>query len=270
MQSKELLTSVEAIALFEKAGLSEATFYRKVRDEKVIDKILPKGRTRGARYPKEQVEKVIQIEGNLPPEKKEEPAAETDWIQTNDLPYILAYDLEMYGIENTVDISITHAWWKKNPYMCRVLFDKKDRRNIWGGITIIPMQEEKIFQLLRGEIEERDITPDDILTYEPGKEYYGYIASATVKPERRNHFRKLLRNMLAYWCEQYPNIRFKKLYAYASSSEGWDLVSHLFFAPRYDIGENAFELDPYRRNPSKIITEFQDCIRNKDNSKLKR
>lgn len=264
MASDNLLEYPEAVKLFMDAGLSETTFRRKVK-ENAIKKNLPEGRVRGALYSARDVYKVI---GDLKKGKNqeytsEEAGGETDWIQEKDLPYILAYDIEMYGIENTVDTSITYAWWKKNPYMCRILYDKNDRRNIWGAITIMPMEEETIFRILRGEIGEKEITPDDILTYEPGRQYIGYIPSATVKPEHRPQFRKLMNSIFEFWYEQYPQIQIVKLYAFASSDNGWDLIKHLFFAPRYDLGENTFELNPYGRTPSKILQAFQKRIQQK-------
>ena len=188
----------------------------------------------------------------------------TDWVQYDDLPYLQALDYRMYGPENTVPIDITYAWWKKNPYMCRILFNEHDRKDIWGAITVMPMKEETIIKLIRDEMSERKITPNDILTYEDDGKYYGYISSAMVLPEHRRHFRKLIQSVFAFWCEQHPRVQFIKLYAFALSEEGLDLIRHLFFAPRYDLGENAFELDLYRRNPSKLIKSFQECIRRKD------
>ncbi len=70
----------------------------------------------------------------------------------------------------------------------------------------------------------------------------------------------MIESVFEYWCWMYPDIRFKKLYAFAASDGGLDLMRHLFFSPRYDLGDNAFELDPYRRNPSKIIKQFQNCL----------
>jgi hypothetical protein len=147
--------------------------------------------------------------------------------------------------------------------MARLLFDANDRRNIWGGITIMPMKEETIFRLLRDEITERDITPDHIEVYEPGNKYYGYVASATIKEEHQSHFRELLTSMFDFWCEQYPDVQLIKLYAYAASDKGWDLIKRLYFAPRYDIGRNSFELNPYERNPSRLLKPFQDALRAK-------
>lgn len=265
MQKKEYYTSAEAVARFLEEGLSETTFRRRVKENVIIGK-LPEGRVRGALYPKKQVEDAIrqsrrksEAEGTIEQTNR----GQTDWAKSSDLPYMLAYDYELYGPENTVDISITHAWWEKNPFMARILFDMEDRRNIWGGITIMPMEEEVIFRLLRDEMQEREIRPEHILTYESGKKYYGYIASATVKETHKAHFRKLVMSVMAYWCEHYPDIQLIKLYAYSASEKGLDLIRYLFFSPRYDLGENAFELDPYRRNPSKLVKHFQQCLEQK-------
>jgi hypothetical protein len=48
------------------------------------------------------------------------------------------------------------------------------------------------------------------------------------------------------------------------SKEGWSLIKHLYFAPRYDIGEKAFELNPSHPNPSKLIQAYQDYLKNPD------
>lgn len=262
---QNFITSKEAVKLFLDAGISESTFRRKVRDNEIETK-MPEGRQRGALYSKSQILEIIRQEKKATP-TIEHGIGATDWCKESDLPYLLAFDLEMYGIENTVDISITHKWWKKNPNACLVLFNSQDRREVWGGITIMPMEEETILKLLRGDIEERDITADDILAYEPGKQYYGYIASAVVKPEHRASFVKLIWTVFDFWCDNYPDIQIKKLYAYAISDHGYDLIKKLFFSPRYDIGENAYELEPFRRNPSRLLQAFQQCIQEKDNAR---
>jgi hypothetical protein len=123
------------------------------------------------------------------------------------------------------------------------------------------MENETILRLLRREMHERDIKPADILSYEDRGEYYAYAASVVMKSEHRNYLRDLIKSIFNYWCDRYPAIKLSKIYAYADSKEGWNLIKHLFFAPRYDIGERAFELDLSQPNPSKLITSFQDCLK---------
>jgi hypothetical protein len=267
---EKLLTSSEARALL--GNMSPSTFKIYVDSER-IRKITPPGKKQG-KYVREDVESLAKellpftltektVNTQKASKHKKSYKGATDWAQSRDLPYMLAYDYEYYGPENTVDISITRKWWEKNPYMARLLFNAEDRRDIWGGITIIPMKEETIFRILRDEMTEKEITPDDIEIYEPGKKYYGYVASATVKEEHAAHFRGLLQSVFDFWCEQYPDIQIIKLYAYAASEKGWDLIKRLFFAPRYDLGKNAFELNPLQRNPSKYLKIFQECLRSK-------
>lgn len=259
----KFMTAQEAVRAFINAGLSESTFRRWVR-KGVITKQMPEGRQRGALYLRSEVLQAVAQEKASPVREEIIDEGETDWVCSHDLPYLQALDYELYGPENTVPISITHAWWEKNPRMCRILFDKKNRKEVWGAITIMPMQEETIAKILRDEIMEKDITPDDILVYENGCRYHGYIASAMVRPEHKRQFRKLLESVFDFWCEQYPRVQLIKLHAFAASVDGEELIRHLFFSPRYDLGENAFELDPYRHNPSKLIKRFQDCIARKN------
>jgi len=232
-----------------------------------IEKIVPPSNVRKGYYKKADVNKLAKDLQSFTKvakrETKAKSAGETDWAKSSDLPYMLAYDYENYGPENTVDISVTRTWWEKNPYMARILFNANDRHEIWGGITIIPMKEETIFKLLRDEISEHQIKADDILVYEKGHIYYGYIASATVKEEHSLHFRGLMKSFIDFWCNSYPEIQIKKLYAYAGSEKGWDLIKRLFFSPRYDLGNNAFELNPLVRNPSKYLEQFQKCLTSK-------
>ncbi|GHO76141.1 hypothetical protein KSD_39120 [Ktedonobacter sp. SOSP1-85] len=68
---------------------------------------------------------------------------------------------------------------------------------------------------------------------------------------------------ITFACQQYPDIQITKLYAYASSPEGWDLMKRLFFTPRRDIDRNAFELDLFERNPSPYLKPFHECLKAK-------
>jgi len=197
---------------------------------------------------------------------------ETDWIQESDLPYVFALDYELYGLDATVSPLITRFWWQKNPYACRILFNKDNRKDVWGALTIIPMEEETIFRILKGDLEEKDIVPDHILTYESGKVYDGYIASLAIQPEHKYYLRLLMQSILGYWCNQYPDVQLRKLYAYALGGEGSDgmrLIRKLFFSPIYERKgiefENAWELRLDRYNPSHPIEQFHDCVKHKQN-----
>lgn len=268
-REEEFINSEQGVKLYAEAGISENTFFRHAREGR-IRKILLEGRQRDALYSAEDIRKVVEFQRLKKKDRveairnKNEEQGKTDWVQAGDLPYLLALDYEMFGIDEAVDLTITHTWWKKNPYMCRVLYNEQDRKDIWGYITMIPMKEETIFKLLRRQMHERDIRIDHILTYEENQSYEVYANAIVMKPEHQASIRTLINSVLNYWCEQYPKIRITKLYAYAESDEGWSLIRHLFFAPRYDIGERAFELDPSQLNPSKLIKAYQDCLKERE------
>ena len=271
---EDLYTSAEAREIL--GGVSSSTFKTLV-DQGRIRKVTPLGRKQGA-YVKEDVDKLAaewQVSASkrvvsrkrkslrdLPDQQRSE--GEIDWMNDRDLPYILAYDYEMYGVDATVDIPKMHSWWQKNPRMGRMVFDRRDRRNIWGSISILPMREETILKVLRGELSEHQITADDILTYEPGGQYCGYVSAASIKPEHRLYLRALIEDLLHYWCDQYPEIQLVKLYATAWSEGGWDIVKHLYFSPRRDLAPDAFELDLMERNPSRFLKQYQQCVQLKD------
>ncbi len=270
MQEK-WVDSEEGIRLYTEGGISENTFYRHAREGR-IRKSLPQGIQRDALYNLEDIRKVIEFHRLKRKRRveairtKKEEQGKTDWVQAGDLPYLLALDYEMFGIDEAVDLTITHTWWKKNPYMCRVLYNAEDRKDIWGYVTMIPMAEETIFKLLRREMHELDIRTDHIFTYEENKAYTVYVNAIVIKSEHHTALRTLINSVLNFWCEQYPKIRITKVYAYAETDEGWNLIKHLFFAPRYDIGHKAFELDPLKMNPSKLIKAYQDCLKEREAS----
>src|SRR5436853_7275322 len=110
---ENLLTSSEARALL---GNMSPSSFKELVDSKRIRKVVPPGKVQG-KYVRADVEKIAAelrsfIESKKTPrqprrkpekggEKKGSPGA-TDWAQSEDLPYMLAYDYQMYGVDNTV------------------------------------------------------------------------------------------------------------------------------------------------------------------------
>jgi uncharacterized short protein YbdD (DUF466 family) len=44
------------------------------------------------------------------------------------------------------------------------------------------------------------------------------------------------------------------------SDEGLYLVQKLFFAPLFGFSDNAYVLDMQRKNPSRFVRNYQECI----------
>lgn len=253
--SENLLTWSQAAKIFAEAGLSEATLNRRIKDG-ILEPV--SGHRKSAKYPEQEVRNAID-----PKVKQEKPVGVTDWVQMDDLTPLMELDRILYGEFLTVPATVTQHWWAKNKNACRILFNENNRKEIWGCISIIPMSEETAIRLASEQMEEKDITVNDIYSYEDGGRFVAYVPSAAIHPDHKASLSKLLNSVIDFWCEQYPRVQLVKLYAYASSDSGLELMKYMFFSPRYDLGENVFELDPYRRNPSPFVKRFQRGIADK-------
>ena len=257
-------------------GVHNSTFQNYVRAKRVR-KVIPLGKKEGF-YPKEDVEKLAEELQKQPSRRRKQQKqlavisttksveeATTDWIQYEDELNAYNLDCELYGFENSVSPDITWTWWQKNSYACRILYNKKDRSDIWGLLSIIPMEEETIFKLLRDQMSEKDILPEHVLVYEPGKHYSCYVAAVSMRPEHKHSFAMLLHSTMQFWLA-HPEVHIDKLFAFALGSDGMQLIRKMFFWPRRDISDNAWELDFSVMNPNKAIEEYRRNIQDARNS----
>lgn len=249
----DYLPASEAIKL---SNIPASTFYRLVREGK-LHKYLPTPVSKQGLYAREDIER---IRSEYKRETRKNETGATDWITTADLGHF--YDLEYSAYEEqTRDPSIIRKWFARNSYLCRILYNHTDRREIWGGINILPLEEETILKLLHQEILDSDLTPLDILTYEHPGMYTLYVTSVIIRPEKRAHFKLLLDSIFDFWCEQAPDRQIARIYARATTESGEMMVKKLFFSPLLHISDEAFMLDVRRPNPSRIVQNFQNCIR---------
>jgi hypothetical protein len=265
----DLLTASQAI---EATGLPKSTFEHLVR-EGLIPKETLFGKKEGF-YPLIFIETLSQhLQGHktyqevvalLQQLSQQLPQAmgTTDWLQLSDLPYVLALDYELYGLDRVIELAVLSSWWFANPSQCRILFDRTDRTKVWGYLTFMPLPLDVIFRLLRGELAERDINPGDILALQPTIAYDCYALLA-LRPQYRFHSETLIKDQFAFWCEQAPSIELHRVYTSANDEARVDFVKHLFFSPVYALGTTAFELDPVQPNPSQLIGNFQQCVAHK-------
>ena len=120
-----------------------------------------------------------------------------------------------------------------------------------------------ILQILSNQREETSIEADEIETYDQPGGYILLANSAAIHPDRPDLLHRLLRHIMSYWLEQYPDRYIKKIYAQAVSAPGEMLVQHLFMTPRPDLAYNAYELDIARPSASKIIRNFKQQLEQK-------
>lgn len=174
-EQRDLMTSQEAKQAFLRAGLSEATFHRRVNAGQ-IEGILPEGRQRGAMYPREQVlaaiGKKIKKSGK---EKNTISLKPTTFSKATaqDMPEIAAL-LETFF--SRVSIEKRAAWIERNPEIAYIL---RSEGKVVGCAFILPLEEPKIMQILNSQVKP-PTRPQDIGIYEPGKHYYLYIRSVVI------------------------------------------------------------------------------------------
>src|SRR6185437_13271636 len=153
--SQELYSASEARARL--GNMASSTFHRLVMNGE-IKKVVHPGKTHGE-YLKTDVERVAQAMGvsyrtsiaSKAGTTNKAPKLVVDWRRRNDLPAILALDMEIYRDEVIGKVDLYHAWWQKNPYITLIVFEEGRRDRILANVTMLPLKEETILSVLKGD-----------------------------------------------------------------------------------------------------------------------
>ncbi len=195
--------------------------------------------------------------------------------ERSDLAYIFLMESELLG-EGSLLPNTQLAWIKKNEYAYWFLSNPDAKDDVWATLAMLPMQEDQILRLLKGEISLQDITSNDVFAYETEQSPYTCYMSAVARAEHSDSLLKLLRRIFKLWCEKAPSIQISKLYV--SVPRGSEetplhrLVKELYFSPLYHLSsspsQTAWELDFNFYNPSVEIQTIQKCLKEgkKENS----
>jgi len=190
-----------------------------------------------------------------------------DWVKPEDVPSGLALDQIVYHEMFLASVELYMAWRRKNPKISMGAFDAKDRRIRYGYIGLIPLPESIILDILMGKKDEKDITPDEILTYDEPGEYTLLANSAVIHPDYPELANRIIHEIMKYWVDQYPEKRIKRIYAQTVSDQGRLLAKKLYLGPLYVIEEkrlirvqDAYVLDLQEEAVSKVIRQFQASL----------
>lgn len=88
------------------------------------------------------------------------------------------------GEKHAVPVDILKGWIRKNPQSVHILrrYDKDQQTSeILGYVAIFPLKADTLMQRLSGQLLNREIPFDDILTFRPGATIPIYIAEMAVK-----------------------------------------------------------------------------------------
>lgn len=202
--------------------------------------------------------------------RDKQPEVIMDWLRPTDIPAALALDQIVYNEMFLAEAEVYMAWRRKNPYISMAAFDAKDRRTCYAYIGLIPLPESIILDVLTGKKDEKEITSDEILTYDQPGEYTLLANSAVVHPEHPELVGKVIEAIADYWLEQYPKRRIKRIYAQTVSPQGRVMVKKLYLGPLYMLEnqkmvriEDAYVLDLDDIAASRIIRDFQEKLATK-------
>lgn len=212
-------TTSEALEIL---GLKHSAFYREVENAKVTR--YPKTK-RTYYYNKHQIDELAQrlntqirrvgrptlenknIEETITPEK-----AAIRLITQEDIGAVYHLQYEQLGYDKAVQPSSMRKWIKDNVPIYWVACNPKNSKDIWATIGIIPLDEEIIIRFLHEEFTLEEIAISAVLSYQPEQSYACYMNVAS-EPSRQYALVELMEYLLSYWCEQYPDISIRMLYA---------------------------------------------------------
>ena len=223
----------------------------------------PNSPKRNARY---KVADILRVKEKLANKKRTKNNTDhvVDWIGVNDVLTSLQLDYRVYGDEVFLaDLPYYAERVRKNPHVALAIYDSPKRERILAYISLLPVPEQTIIEVLRGERHETKISTDEIETYERKGGYTLLAESVVTDPDHPELLNTLLRHLTEYWCEQYPDRYVTKIYAQAESRHGDILIQKLFLAPREDLAPNAYVLNLMRPGASRFVRSFQECMENK-------
>ena len=223
----------------------------------------PNSPKRNARY---KVADILRVKEKLANKKRTKNNTDhvVDWIGVNDVLTSLQLDYRVYGDEVFLaDLLYYAERVRKNPHVALAIYDSPKRERILAYISLLPVPEQTIIEVLRGERHETKISTDEIETYERKGGYTLLAESVVTDPDHPELLNTLLRHLTEYWCEQYPDRYVTKIYAQAESRHGDILIQKLFLAPREDLAPNAYVLNLMRPGASRFVCSFQECIEQK-------
>lgn len=248
----------------EMLGVDTGKFFYYVQSGQIAKE--PESKRRSARYSVSDILKVKEKRARKQHLRKTRQCF-VDWIGVDDVLTSLKLDYRVYGSEVFLaDLPYYAERVIRNPRVALAVYDSPRRERILAYISLLPLPESIIQEVLRGERHETKIRTEEIETYERKGEYTLLAESLVVDPDYPEQLNTLLKHLAEYWCEQYPDRYITKIYAQAESERGDILIQKLFFSPREDLASNAHALNMMRPGASRFVRHFQQCIETKRKS----
>jgi len=224
-----------------------------------------------------EIESVLRTKRTLLHEERAKKAASTRhyirWTTPNDVIASMILDRAIYHEEYLADVEHYRERKSKNPYTSIAVFDADKEDTMYAYISLLPLPEETIMDILLGKRDETEITSKDILAYDEPGEYLLLASSAAQHPDYKNLLGGLIHAYMEFWIDCYPERKIKRIYAQTVSDDGILLANKLRMGPMYAMVEghlerikDAYVLDMEEPAGSKVIKKFQERLKEKEQS----
>lgn len=242
-------------------GVDTGRFFYYVQSGQIAKE--PDSPKRNAHY---SVSDILKVKEKLTNKKRSKNTTHhiVDWIGVDDVLTSLKLDYRVYGDEVFLaDLPYYAERVRRNPHVALAVYDSPKRERILAYISLLPLPEKTIVEVLSGKRHETKISTEEIETYKRKGSYTLLAESVVTDPDHPELLNTLLNHLTEYWCEQYPDRYVNKIYAQAESRHGDILIQKLFLAPREDLAPNAYVLNLTRPGASRFVRHFQECIEQK-------
>jgi hypothetical protein len=187
------------------------------------------------------------------------PRVEFGWIETlDDMFATLKLDKEVYGEIPVGDLNLYLSWIGKNAKIARAAYDAKDRGKIYAYITLLPLPEEVILDILLGQRDEFTIKPEEIEPSDKEGDITLLAESAVTAQNYQEILGMLLKDLVELWTKDYPRKRVRRIYAQGATREGGPL--YILENRSLKRVSDAYVLDMDEISASRLIRKFQDDI----------
>lgn len=222
-----------------------------------------------------EIASILKIKQFLLQEIRKEKAyleREIRWTTVKDVPASMILDQAIYHEEHLADIDHYQERKTKNPYTSVAAFDTEKEHTMYAYISLLPLPEETIMDILLGKRDETEITSKDILRYDKPGEYMLLASSVAQHPDIEDKYllRRLIRFYTDFWVDMYPEKRIKRIYAQTVSDDGRRVVSDLRMGPIYAMLDgrlqpikDAYVVDLDEPSSSLTIRDFQKRLKEK-------
>lgn len=256
-------TAAEAIR---KLNIPRSTFYHLIKAGEIPEGIIVPLRKQ-ALYLKKDIDKLVEERARVLAEYEQAPERLKFMLPNReDLVQLVDLDRLVFHEETLIQPEEQMARFAYNPEAIHILKDTKTD-TVLGGVTISPLKEDVLEKLIRLEIDETQVKPEDYLPFKPGKTQDCYVIGIIARPgiTEQYYAGKLLYGALHYLIELLEKgVIIKRIYTVATTEDGDRLARKLQFKPLPGEWEGQFEdfRRPYvldleaTESQSKIINRY--------------